>query len=96
MTTEILATQAAPVRSRPKSRHLYSVPGSNVNAPGPLSDREVQVVKLVADGLSNKQIGTRLGLSDKTIKNHLSHIMRKLCLTTRTQVAVQALRQGIA
>ena len=60
-----------------------------------LSDRELQVVRLVAEGLSNKQISIRLKLSDKTVKNHISHILAKLNLSARTQVAVHALRSGL-
>ncbi len=61
-----------------------------------LSDRELEVVRLIVEGLSNKQISDRLALSDKTVKNHISHILAKLSLTARTQVAVRALRDGIA
>lgn len=61
-----------------------------------LSDRELEVVRLIVEGLSNKQISDRLALSDKTVKNHISHILAKLSLTARTQVAVRALRDGLA
>jgi DNA-binding CsgD family transcriptional regulator len=82
-------------------RHLQPVPAA---PPGSatrdmralLSDRELEVVRLVAEGLSNKEISSRLSLSDKTVKNHISHILAKLNLTARTQVAVMALRAGIA
>ncbi|MDQ2866642.1 MAG: response regulator transcription factor [Candidatus Eremiobacteraeota bacterium] len=60
-----------------------------------LSEREMEVVKLVAEGLSNKAISAKLALSDKTVKNHISHILAKLNLSARTQVAVHALRTGI-
>lgn len=60
-----------------------------------LSERELEVVRLVAEGLSNKEIGSRLKLSDKTIKNHISHILAKLSLTARTQIAVHAIRSGL-
>jgi DNA-binding NarL/FixJ family response regulator len=59
-----------------------------------LSERELQVVRLVAEGLSNKEISSRLTLSDKTVKNHISHILAKMGLTARTQVAVYAIRAG--
>lgn len=77
--------------------HLRPVPsGGPKNAfDALLSARELQVVKLIAEGLSNKQIGANLELSDKTVKNHISHILAKLGLTARTQVAVLALRGGI-
>ena len=76
-------------------RHLHPVPGSG-DMRALLSEREMQVVKLVAEGLSNKEISVRLELSDKTVKNHISHILAKLNLSARTQVAVHALRAGIA
>jgi DNA-binding NarL/FixJ family response regulator len=60
-----------------------------------LSDRELGVVRLIVEGLSNKEISSRLALSDKTVKNHISHILSKLKLRARTQVAVMALRGGI-
>ena len=61
-----------------------------------LSSREMDVVRLLTEGLSNRQIGTRLALSDKTVKNHISHILAKLHLSARTQVAIMALRAGLA
>jgi DNA-binding NarL/FixJ family response regulator len=75
-------------------RHLRPVSGSR-DMRAALSDRELQVVRLVAEGLSNKQISIRLELSDKTVKNHISHILAKLNLSARTQVAVHALRAGL-
>ena len=78
-------------------RHLRSLPSSGSrDMRRLLSDRELEVVRLVAEGLSNKEISARLALSDKTVKNHISHILAKLNLTARTQVAVHALRAGIA
>lgn len=60
-----------------------------------LSERELEVVRLVAEGLSNKEISAKLSLSDKTVKNHISHILAKMNLTARTQVAVHAIRAGL-
>jgi DNA-binding NarL/FixJ family response regulator len=84
-------------KKRKKARHLRSVPTSNGarSLTKVLSERELQVVRLIAEGLSNKQIGANLGLSDKTVKNHISHILAKLGLNARTQVAVLALRGGL-
>ncbi len=64
-------------------------------APGaepPLSRREREIVRLIAQGLSNKEIGAALCLSEKTVKSHLTHIFRKLGVEGRHQVAVHALR----
>ena len=76
------------------ARHLQAVPGKS-DMRELLSERELQVVRLVAEGLSNKEISIRMKLSDKTVKNHISHILAKMQLTARTQVAVHALRAGI-
>ena len=79
-----------------QSRHLHvvTVPAER-SAFSNLSDRELEVVRLVAEGLSNKEISGRLSLSDKTVKNHISHILAKMGLTARTQVAVYAIRAGL-
>ena len=58
-----------------------------------LTEREAQVADLVAQGDSNKEIGERLELSAKTVKNHVSNILRKLALQRRTQIAILALRE---
>jgi DNA-binding NarL/FixJ family response regulator len=77
-------------------RHLQVVPtGGERDALAALSERELEVVRLVAEGLSNKEISARLSLSDKTVKNHISHILAKMNLTARTQVAVYAIRAGL-
>ena len=61
-----------------------------------LSGRETEIVRLIAQGLSNRDIGGRLLLSEKTVKNHVSRIFDKLHITARTQAAVYAIRTGIA
>ncbi len=60
-----------------------------------LSEREMEVLRLIAEGLSNADIAARLVLSEKTIKGHVSNILSKLHLTDRTQAAVLAWREGI-
>lgn len=60
-----------------------------------LSPRERDVARLIGQGLSNKEIGGRLALSDKTVKNHVANIFAKLNFTARTQVAIYALRNGL-
>jgi len=64
--------------------------------PNELSRREADIARLIAAGLSNREISRRLGLSDKTVKNHISHIFAKLNATARTQVVVYAIRNGLA
>jgi DNA-binding NarL/FixJ family response regulator len=60
-----------------------------------LSGRETEIVRLIAEGLSNRDIGTRLALSEKTVKNHVSHILAKLKVSARSGVAVYAVRKGL-
>jgi DNA-binding NarL/FixJ family response regulator len=60
-----------------------------------LSTREVLVLTHVARGLSNKQIGSKLGISDKTVRNHLSRIFRKLDAGNRTQAVMNAMKGGL-
>jgi NarL family two-component system response regulator LiaR len=60
-----------------------------------LSQREQEVLALIAEGLSNQDIGARLAISERTVKTHVSHILGKLDLTDRTQAAVYAWKTGI-
>lgn len=60
-----------------------------------LSERESDVVRLIAQGLSNKEIGVRLCLSEKTVKNHVSRIFSKLNISARAQAVVYAMRTGM-
>lgn len=60
-----------------------------------LTDREHQVLQMMAQGLTNKEIAYKLGLSEKTIKVHVSIILAKLGMQSRTQAALQAARLGL-
>jgi two-component system, NarL family, response regulator len=60
-----------------------------------LSPRELQILELIVKGLSNKQIGERLGISEGTVKWHVNAILGRLNVTDRTQAAVAALSRGI-
>jgi NarL family two-component system response regulator LiaR len=62
----------------------------------PLSEREVEVLKLVAQGLPNQEIAEILVLSERTVRTHVSNILGKLHLANRTQAALYALREGLA
>ena len=62
----------------------------------PLTDREVDVLKLVARGLSNEEISKVLVVSDRTVSTHVSNILEKLHLANRTQAALYALGEGLA
>jgi DNA-binding NarL/FixJ family response regulator len=60
-----------------------------------LSDREIEVLKLIANGKDNAQIARELVISPKTVKNHISNILMKLQIDNRIQAAVYAVRSGI-
>jgi NarL family two-component system response regulator LiaR len=62
----------------------------------PLTPREVEVLRLVARGLGNQQIADALSLSEATVRTHVSTILGKLHVATRTQAALYALREGLA
>lgn len=59
-----------------------------------LTKRELEVLKLIAEGLYNKEIADKLTISEKTVKNHASSIFRKIGVSDRTQAAVYAIRNG--
>ncbi|MGD0855055.1 MAG: response regulator transcription factor [Dehalococcoidia bacterium] len=62
---------------------------------GKLTDREVDVLRMLARGLNNKDISQRLFLSEGTVRNHISSILAKLNVTDRTQAAVIAIQHGL-
>lgn len=61
-----------------------------------LTAREVEVLRLIAEGLGNKEIARRLIISEKTVKNHINNILSKLHLYDRTQATLYAIRTGLA
>ena len=60
-----------------------------------LSQRETEVLYLVARGLANKQVARELGITESTVKTHVSGILAKLGLASRTQIALYAARTGL-
>ncbi|MER3421898.1 MAG: DNA-binding response regulator [Nitrospiraceae bacterium] len=60
-----------------------------------LTEREIMVLRLVADGKTNKEIANKLDLSEKTVKNHVRNIFHKLQVYDRTQAAILAIRKGL-
>jgi NarL family two-component system response regulator LiaR len=63
---------------------------------GDLTDRELEVIRLVARGRSNREIAEQCFISEKTVKTHIGHILAKLELKDRTQLAIYAIRHGLA
>ncbi|HDQ73353.1 MAG TPA: response regulator transcription factor [Chloroflexi bacterium] len=76
--------------------HEIKQPSDLPAADDPLTTREVEILKLVAQGLSNQEIGEALVISDRTVRTHVSNILTKLHLANRTQAALYALREGLA
>jgi DNA-binding NarL/FixJ family response regulator len=70
-------------------------PGSPQLAPPPLTERELEVIKALAQGMSDRQIASSLGISEKTVRNHTSNIYRKLHIFDRTQAVIYAVREGV-
>jgi len=68
-----------------KGKHIFEL----------LTEKELEIVRYVAEGMSNKEIADKLVYSEKTVKNYLSVIFQKLNIRDRTQAAILALRQGI-
>jgi DNA-binding NarL/FixJ family response regulator len=71
---------------------VYGPGSSKVFAP--LSPREVQILDNIAQGMTNKEVAYTLAISEQTVKNHMSSILRKLSVNDRTQAVVYAIRQG--
>lgn len=85
----------APTIARKLMRELRQ-PQDLPPAENPLSEREVQVLRLVAQGLSNKDIADRIVVGERTVRAHVSNILNKLHLANRTQAALYAIREGLS
>jgi NarL family two-component system response regulator LiaR len=70
-------------------------PPATSTAAGELSERELEVLSLIGQGKSNKEIADELVISERTVKSHVSNILTKLDLTDRTQAAIYAVRHGL-
>ena len=73
-----------------------SLPSKQPVSPDPLTKREVEVLRLVARGLSNQEIADQLTIAEVTVRTHVSHILSKLHLANRVQVTLYALREDLA
>jgi NarL family two-component system response regulator LiaR len=76
-------------------QELHGSRQESVNVFTELSDRELEVLRLIADGANNSSIAEQLIISEKTVKSHVSNILGKLHLADRTQAAVWAWREGV-
>lgn len=77
---------------------LMEISNPTVNTPSedPLTERELGVLKSIAKGMSNQEIGIELSISETTVRTHVSRILSKLHLASRTQAALYALKEGLA
>jgi DNA-binding NarL/FixJ family response regulator len=80
---DLLLLQATHVSAAPEAKN------------GPLTRREIEVLRLVAEGLSNQSIAERLFVSDHTIHRHLANILNKLDVSTRAAAVALAARRGL-
>lgn len=85
-----------PIARRVLHELSHPLKAAHAPTPDPLTAREVQVLRLVAQGRSNREIGERLKVTEMTVRTHLSNILGKLHLASRTQAALYALREGLA
>jgi NarL family two-component system response regulator LiaR len=88
----------AVLHPRVAARLVQEVQGARRETLNPfseLSDREMEILRLIASGISNREIAETLFISEKTVKSHVSNILSKLHLADRTQAAVYAWNQGI-
>lgn len=76
-------------------RHLVTASAQRPATPVQLTQREQEVLELLADGLTNRQIGDRLAMTEKTASVHVSNILRKLDLPSRTQAALYLKQRGV-
>jgi len=84
-----------PIIARKVLQELSS-PSERLPTPDPLTQREVEVLRLVAQGQDNREIAEKLVISEATVRTHVSNILAKLHLASRTQAALYALREGLA
>jgi len=75
-------------------RELSSIETVAANVFSPLTPREIEILDSVAQGNSNKEIARILSISDQTVKNHITSILRKLAVNDRTQAVIYALKHG--
>jgi NarL family two-component system response regulator LiaR len=96
LCSSIHAAAAGQVRLAPQAAARLMNEVRTPENPETLTDREIEVLRLLAQGQANKEIARALHIAEKTVKTHVSNILAKLGLQSRTQAALYALRVGIA
>lgn len=91
----IKAASEGQVQLSPQAAEMLVQEVRTPDSPEKLSERETDVLRLIAEGKSNKEIAGELFLGEKTIKTHVSNILSKLGLNSRTQAALYAVRIGL-
>lgn len=76
-------------------QEIQGAPREGINPFTELTERELEVLRLIASGLSNSEIAAKIVVSENTVKGHVSNILSKLHLADRTQAAVYAWKEGI-
>jgi DNA-binding NarL/FixJ family response regulator len=89
------ATIIAPDLAQKMLNTFVSGTSGGAIAPPPLTERELEVIRALAQGMSDRQIAHALGISEKTVRNHTSNIYRKLHIFDRTQAVIYAIREGV-
>jgi len=88
----------ATLHPRVASRVIQEIHGDGrigTNAYLDLTEREIEVLRMIAEGLNNTEIASRLVISENTVKGHVSNILSKLHLADRTQAAIYAWKEGL-
>ena len=91
---EFLRTLRHAIETRTVSASTRAAPRTIATSKHPMTERERAVAALLAQGLCNKEIAQRLGISTQTAKNHISHLLEKLSLADRTQLALFVTSHG--
>ena len=81
-------------QARNEAQDLADSLSPTMPAPHPYSPRELQILRLVAQGLTNKENAYRLGISERTVQFHLNNVFNKTAVSSRTEAVAQAMQQG--
>jgi DNA-binding NarL/FixJ family response regulator len=99
LCSAIRAAAAGQVRLAPEAAALLmrevQLPAPAASETDALTDRETDVLRLIAQGRANKEIASELGIGEKTVKTHVSNVLAKLGVQSRTQAALHAARAGL-